>query len=95
MTCWARVAVVAVLLCGSAALQTAEARDGVKDRRVPHVTRINVVDWRAAPIVSPCATEIYPYAPSACLPGGFIEFDGKAYFAPRYGRRAHRYADGW
>lgn len=91
MTKVASVTISAVLLAGLAAAGAAEA----KERRPAHPTRVHVVDWRTPLPVPPCAPEVYPFAPSACLRGGYIAFDGKTYFAPRYGYRAQRYFDGW
>lgn len=85
--------VVTAALVMTSAVGSAKAE--AKGRRHHYATRIDVVDWRGSAPVSPCAVEIYPYAPSLCLPRGYIVFDDKAYFAPRYGYRAQRYYDGW
>lgn len=88
----ASVTVSVVVLASAALMQPVEAREKARQRPA---TRIDIVDWRAPRAAPTCAIEIYPYAPSTCLAGGFIEFDGKAYFAPTYGYRAQRYVDGW
>lgn len=88
--------ILATIFAMSAVMTAASANSaGAKAHRHHPVAKIAVVGWPAPAHANICAREIYPYAPSICLPGGYILFDEKAYFAPRYGHRAYRYFDGW